>query len=346
MGYDINRLQSAWAGGDYKTEEHRKAGGRYGAQDAEFSFLSMRDLPEQCRVKIRFLPPAPDKLPEGYLETAQHWLDPDLNNPSRKYRVTCLRPQQCYICDLLEALVPLRAAHKLEPKVTEALADSESNRQMLFVISVFATPTQTINEKTGKKKVTWGPPYDQEHGAILQVPKPSKLLDQIIPILAPTPIPGMPMQDVTSYSSGVYLDLTKSRYQYMLSGATPPCELINKELLTKYPDVKKRMGTVQQASYGEQETAIAGCWWADVPAVLQVRQALRQGGQVYSESGGLGPAVPSVLAFGPGPAVPMPFAAPPAATPFPSLPPPPGTTGPVIDNPFNFASAPHELPWN
>lgn len=369
MGYDINKLQSSWAGGNYLTPEHRKVTSKFGDQDGEFAFLSFRDLPDHCEVVFRFLPPAPDKLPDGFLETAVHTLDPNPMQPERKYRVACLRPKQCYICDLLEASVPLRAAHKLEPKATEALGKTECRRQMLFVVSIFATCTITA-DANGKKTYRWGGPFDSreaehEHGAILQVFKPDvndmekssqTVLGQLLSFLCPKPSPLNPNPpDVSSYSSGLYLKLTKSRNKYLITPASQPCEMINKELLTKYPDVKKRLGTIQQATYGEQETAVAGCWWADVPQIRSLREAMHQGGQVYSEGAGLGPAFPAISPFEPGPATMVPpnmiAAAPaqaPMAPPTLDLPfgPPPGSTGPVVGNPFDFATPANELPWN
>ena len=297
MGYNIQGLTETWKGGDYRTEEHRKTARSFD-DDGEFSFLSMRDLPQRGEWKMRFLPPAPDKLPEGYLEVAKHWLDPDPHMPERKHQMACLRPKQCYICDLLEALSPLRAARRLEPAVLEAMNKSECSRQLVFVISIFVTPLQTtVGEK---KKITWGPPYDQEHGAIFQVRKPSKILDQIMGLLQDE---FQTTGDITAYSNGRYLTLIKALNHYDIRISSNPCELENKDLLTKYPDVKKRSfgQAYLTGSYGEQETAIAGCWWAQGQAVRALMTSMRQGGQVYNEGAGLTSAQPGYAAFVPGP---------------------------------------------
>lgn len=281
MSYDLTRINQVMQSGDYKSDQHRQAYSQ--PRDNTFPFLKFGDLPRYGEFLMRFLPSNPEKFPDGFMEVAGHWINPLglKTNRTQSFQIECLKPNPCFVCDVLEHLLPqMMSAAALPPAIREELSGMDSVREMIFLISIFLKPHESMEGE--KKRLTWGPEKDVETGAILRVRKPSKFLDHIINILSLN-------EDVPDMKRGRYLNLSKKVNQSSLVVASPPCEIKNKDILLQYPDMNKRIyhQKFMRYSYGEQQTALAGTWMVNVPQVKASMEAVASGGQVYSLEQGL-----------------------------------------------------------
>lgn len=235
---------------DNSDDELKKA---YSKKTREFLFLKPKLL-ANGQYLLRFLPPMPEKCPEGYTRVATHRVTVTIGGDPKT--VECIRTADdpCAVCDLMRNVAQDKIG--LDATIRETFQGMDPWVRAVYPISIYAWP-----QNPDDRQSLWVP-TKEEHGAIFEVSAESLIRNIFNLFLASN-------NKLNHAQKGFYVGLTKNHHQYELS-LKKQMPLQNERLIqaTTYPNIEKMMfGSerypVLRLSYAQQLQFLEDCWFVE-----------------------------------------------------------------------------------
>lgn len=235
---------------DNSDDELKKA---YSKKTREFLFLKPKLL-ANGQYLLRFLPPMPEKCPEGYTRVATHRVSVSIGGDPKT--VECIRTsdEACAVCDLMRSVAQDKAG--LDATLRETFQGMDPWVRAVYPISIYAWP-----QNPDDRQSLWVP-CKEEHGAIFEVSAESLIRNIFNLFLASN-------NKLNHAQKGFYVGLTKNHHQYELS-LKKQMPLQSERLIqaTTYPNIEKMMfGSerypVLRLSYAQQLQFLEDCWFVE-----------------------------------------------------------------------------------
>mgnify|MGYP006286055179 CR=1 FL=1 len=235
---------------DNPDEELKKA---YSKKSREFMFLKPKNL-ANGQYLLRFLPPMPEKCPEGYTRVATHRVPVTIGGDPKT--VECIRTadEPCAVCDLMRAVAGER--RDMDASVKDAFQGMDPWVRAVYPISIYAWP-----QNPDDRASMWVP-SKEEHGAIFEVSAESLIRNIFNLFLASN-------NKLNHAQKGFYVTLTKNHHQYELA-LKKQIPLQNDRLIqaSVYPSIEKMMFQserypVLRLTYKQQLQFLEDCWFVE-----------------------------------------------------------------------------------
>jgi hypothetical protein len=232
----------------------------YSPKLGDFPFLYPARLQVDHRFPIFFLPPWPERCPDGFVHSCLHALQVQPNSPP--VRMWCLLEdgKDCYICDFLDAI---RGQWETYPDYVKAQLQTLSVRkQTCFPVVIRAVQVADPDGYEGDK--IWVP-SEAEQGALLMIEDIAKTLVEGIEALFVDEDGNNVYEEVTNIDTGYYAFIRrlKSR-KYEIQLSRKATGLKSKEFYTesRYPNVLKVLRNKKVLKeYEEQKALVESAWW-------------------------------------------------------------------------------------